>query len=392
MSNKVQLIQTTPETRTLTLVKQPDEQIHTLQTYTVEELLLQKLPPREHLLRPWLRQRESALIWSEPGLGKTFVSLSVALVLAGGGKMLNWSADGGRKVLIYDAEMDDVDLQSRLAGLAPGIDGLNRVQAGKNITITPKQRQHHSLVFPDLASPAGQASILKTALDGGFDVVIFDNLSSMTTVADENSSQALKPVTDFIQRMKSAGLSVITICHSNKGGTNYRGTSHLAGNFDVIIGLQKTDEALLQPDGICFKLTYNKYRSQTSTREHPMVVSLQTSAEDGISRWSHKMSEEDRLTLIVALLKSGEYSTQTGLAAPMKCNKVQIGRLRVKLAARKIMSTNQFDHYLATAKEAKRAEKAAAAAAAAGTSVEEEEEDDSQQQPLSTLITEATKD
>ena len=70
----------------------------------LDDLLELKLPPRDYLISPWLKQFESAMVWAPPGVGKTMFCLSLALAIAGGGEFLGWKAPKPRKVLFFDGE------------------------------------------------------------------------------------------------------------------------------------------------------------------------------------------------------------------------------------------------------------------------------------------------
>ncbi|SCD25299.1 hypothetical protein BR141012304_20833 [Brucella inopinata] len=89
-----------------------------LRGITAGQLLAQKFPPREFVIEPWLRTGESALIWAPTGVGKTWLTLSLSMAIAGGGRVWEWKAPKPRKVLIIDGEMNVQDLQERMAFLS----------------------------------------------------------------------------------------------------------------------------------------------------------------------------------------------------------------------------------------------------------------------------------
>ncbi len=75
-------------------------------------------PAREMLLDPILPERSLAMLYAPRGLGKSWLSLSIGLAVAGGSPLLRWSAPKPRKVLFVDGEMPLVALQERLRALA----------------------------------------------------------------------------------------------------------------------------------------------------------------------------------------------------------------------------------------------------------------------------------
>ena len=123
-----------------------------LKGYTAQELLNTDFPPREDVLEPWLRTEETALIWAPSGVGKTFLSLSTALAVAGGGSVGDWTAPTARKVVLYDGEMHQGDLQERIAFLlnSGAVRVPNRELALANLEIIPRQAQEVGQDFLDL--------------------------------------------------------------------------------------------------------------------------------------------------------------------------------------------------------------------------------------------------
>ena len=51
-----------------------------------------ELPPREHIMSPWLPMQGLAMFYAARGVGKTFFALNVAYAVASGGSYLGWSA------------------------------------------------------------------------------------------------------------------------------------------------------------------------------------------------------------------------------------------------------------------------------------------------------------
>jgi RecA-family ATPase len=85
-----------------------------LKTFNADDLLSRQYPPREMVIDPWLRQGETVMVWAATGVGKTWFTLSLAVAIAGGGKVGEWFADKARRVLVIDGEMHQQDLADRL--------------------------------------------------------------------------------------------------------------------------------------------------------------------------------------------------------------------------------------------------------------------------------------
>ena len=60
------------------------------------------------------------MLYAPRGVGKSWLSLSIGLAVAGGASLLRWSAPRQRNVLYIDGEMPLVSLQERLKAISFG--------------------------------------------------------------------------------------------------------------------------------------------------------------------------------------------------------------------------------------------------------------------------------
>lgn len=87
-----------------------------------EELDRRPFPKRGWLVQGLLKDHDVAMVYSPTGVGKTWFTLSLAVMIAGGGSMADrFCCDRPRKVLLLDGEMSMDDLQERIRALAPGL-------------------------------------------------------------------------------------------------------------------------------------------------------------------------------------------------------------------------------------------------------------------------------
>ncbi|MGJ8587369.1 MAG: AAA family ATPase [Yoonia sp.] len=112
----------------LNLVRRPMPKITLaeLRSTTAHDLLNRSFQPRKMLLDPWLRTEESCIIWAASGVGKTMLSLSLALAVSGGGKLGDWNAENPCRVLYVDGEMHLQDVKDRLVALSGQKQGILR--------------------------------------------------------------------------------------------------------------------------------------------------------------------------------------------------------------------------------------------------------------------------
>jgi len=153
-----------------------------LETISAAELISRPFPPRESIVEPWLRQEETALIWAATGVGKTMLTLSLAIAVAGGGSLWEWRAPKPRKVWIIGGEMHLQDLQDRIRLLGSGaVKGHGWALVGANLQITARQSQDPDSEFCDITRMEHQDANLEKWKRDRIELLIIDNLS---TVAD----------------------------------------------------------------------------------------------------------------------------------------------------------------------------------------------------------------
>src|SRR5205823_869739 len=71
-----------------TLEKPPASVESWLRVYSVPELLKMDVKPREMLLHPFLPSQGLAMLYSQRGAGKTFISLGISIAVASGSPFL----------------------------------------------------------------------------------------------------------------------------------------------------------------------------------------------------------------------------------------------------------------------------------------------------------------
>lgn len=323
-----------------------------LRTTTLRALLAKSFPKRDYLIEPVMKEGESMMLWAAPGVGKTMLALSLAVAVAGGGEVLGLKGAGGRKVLIIDGEMNEADLQERFRVLIPAVVGSNADAVADNVAIIARQAQALGTAFPDLADEAGQQDVLGRALRGGFDLVILDNFSTLATLEDENSSSAMDPVLRFLMQMKQAGVACILIHHSSKAGDKYRGSSKIETTFEAILGLRKPD-TLDDNHRASFEMEWTKFRNIRNSATKGKRAWL-TEDEGGALVWAHEMSESEEVTRLLATLKTGQHTTQKGLALALGISEPTLTRLKGKAKAERRVSDEEWRAYLEAAKEGPR--------------------------------------
>ena len=314
-----------------------------LKVVTMGELMAHDFPRRHYLLTPWLRQGESVLLWADAGLGKTMLTLTMVLAIAGGGAFLGWRSDTSRRVLVMDGEMHAEDLKDRLALLFPTVAGLDRTAAGENLRLLSRQFQGGGTEFPDLAARDGQDTIMQHIAQ----LIILDNFAALAEVPDENEAVAMSPVLTFLLRLKQANVACILVHHSGKTGSTYRGSSKLATTFEVVLGLKRHDNAVVGT-GASFETEWTKFSGAPHEAVRAAVVALELNAAGRLG-WASQPAECDAVRQVLVLVRSGKHSSQKELAAALGVSEGQITKLKGRAIREQRITNEEWKECLAGA-------------------------------------------
>lgn len=277
-----------------------DEVLPGICTYTLEELLSAKFPPRENLLEPWLPEKGIAMIYAPRGVGKTHLALGCACAVASGGEFLKWRAARPRRVLLLDGEMPVVALQERLDAIV--------VKTGVSvpegfITIMPYDACPEG--GPDLSTEEGQA-ILEPFI-GNAELIVVDSISTICRGGKENEAESWAAIQSWALGQRRRGRTVLFVHHSGKSG-DQRGTSKREDVLDTVIKLVRPADYCAE-DGARFIVEFTKNRGFMG----PDAASFEAALSDG--DWTTRVPAEERTARILELRAQG--MTQRQIAKEM---------------------------------------------------------------------------
>ncbi len=265
-----------------------------LRAYSVTELLRMDVKPREMLLHPFLPTQGLAMLYSKRGVGKTFLSLGIAVAVASGGKFLNWNAPTRRSVLYIDGEMPFSALHQRISDIIAGSDC---GQPLDNFRVITPDLQDRGL--PDLATITGQDQI-EAHLEG-VSLVVLDNLSSLVRAVKENEGEGWLPVQDWALGLRRRGISVLFVHHAGKGGAQ-RGTSRREDLLDSVVTLKHPSDYSAS-EGLRCIVDYEKARGFYGDDARSFEVKM-SAGPSGEAVWTvadSELSRDARISELSAL-------------------------------------------------------------------------------------------
>jgi hypothetical protein len=271
-----------------------------LQAIALGDLLVADLSPPRWVLEGLLQEQGLMMLYGWRGVSKTWMATGLAIAMAAGGMFLRWKAPRAQRVLYIDGEMPVVAMRERLAAAVAA--------SGSELPATHlrllSDSLHRQTGLPDLASRQGQAAVDR--LLGNTDVVILDNLSTLTRYGDESEAESWRPVQPWLLKLRREGRSVVLVHHAAKSGVQ-RGTSKREDILDVVLRLRHPDD--YEPsEGARFEVAFEKARGLHADLVTPFEARLEV--RDGQSVWTTRSLEDSKLADIRELHGEGKSTRQ----------------------------------------------------------------------------------
>jgi KaiC/GvpD/RAD55 family RecA-like ATPase len=266
------------------------------------------IPIPDMLIDPIIPEQGLVMLYAPRGIGKTYLSLSLAYIAAAGKQMLDgkWKACQENKVVFVDGEMPAGRLQYRIKGIIRSIGSLSK--RGLLKIITPDLQE---IGIPDLSTVAGQKLIEEHLEDAK--LLVLDNLSSLFRTGSENEAESWNGAQEWFLSLRRRAISVLLIHHANKNGSQ-RGTSKKEDLLDTVISLRRPEDYSPE-EGARFEVHYEKARNFYGEAAEPFEVQLKE--QDDRYFWVVKEIEDDDETKkIIELYQSGR--SQRDIAAKLK--------------------------------------------------------------------------
>jgi hypothetical protein len=219
-----------------------------------KEFINKPYKPVIDLLSPWMQEASLNMIVAESGAGKTYFCLNVAFALASGAIFLEYRASRPAKILYIDGEMKGAALQARLLSIREHYP--NFIQENLDI-ITPDDMP--SFIVPKICQPETQMWLDNLIEKNRYEVIFFDNLSTLSTI-DENIAHEWNEIQNWFIRIRARGCTINLVHHTGIETNRQRGSKKREDVLDTVILLKKghicTNETPLH-----FNVSYSKHRN-----------------------------------------------------------------------------------------------------------------------------------
>ena len=276
-----------------------------LRSLDLAELFALDIKPRGMVLEPIIPEKGLVMLYATRGTGKTHVALGIAYAVATGSAFLKWRARRARRVLVIDGEMPASELRERLQWINGGATPTPRTL--KILPIDLVERGIRTLACPEV----------QAELDpwlAGVELLVLDNLSSLTAALRENDSDSWSPIQDWLLRLRRRGISVLIVHHAGKTG-GQRGTSRREDVLDTSISLRHPSDYAPE-QGARFDVHIDKGRGIHGEQAKPFEAWLEVVNNTAV--WTMKEIEDlDRQRaeeLLAAGLSLREVAEELGIS------------------------------------------------------------------------------
>lgn len=261
---------------------------------TLRELHDCDIPDPEMLIEPFLPCGDIAMIAAERGVGKTQVSVGLAVAAATGTQFLRFFAPKPRRVLFIDGEMGASQMkrrfqeaQDRVPNVAPP-DGL--------FLLIPNMCLDG--IMPDLGTADGRADVDEIIAAHKPDLVVIDNISTLfRSGLNENEAASWVGPQQWLVSLKSRDVAVLLVHHMGKNGQQ-RGTSMREDVLGCSIRLKRPADYVPE-EGARFLVEYSKARNLSGEQ----AAGFEAALVDG--RWVIAGKKAATLAEVVQLKRGG---------------------------------------------------------------------------------------
>lgn len=256
------------------------------------------IPPQKWIVEDIIPEASVNVLYSSAGVGKTFIAPYLCMCVATGKPWLGHPVIQS-PILWVDGDMGHQNCMRRLRMIAKGID-INLQSKTfdddliKNTHIMTAQTwKPNGMEQPNLYTGTGLDRIQAYVQTYGIGVTVFDTMRMFTMGMRENDSDQ---VSDMFHRLKNfrdeTGCSVLLLHHANKGGAQWRGSTDIPCDIDLMLSLEKnkdTGEYIIQTpkmrlssdQSVCY------YMNFSGEKDDPIVTFTQsaiTEQEEKVSR------------------------------------------------------------------------------------------------------------
>jgi KaiC/GvpD/RAD55 family RecA-like ATPase len=206
-----------------------DKEPECQQSESFKELVEREIASRDLIVDPLLAKREIVLLQAIPKIGKSVMSLNIAMQAAKGKPWLGFKIPEKRRALIFQIEVSEAALKKRISMMAA-------VEKDQEFL---ESILHYSREQILITTRQGFEKISRIISESNPDIIIFDSMLDFHD-KDENSAREMRPVMDQYRRIAIDHNAAVLIIHhygkdteGRQGGYLGRGSSAIPAAADA---------------------------------------------------------------------------------------------------------------------------------------------------------------
>ena len=238
-----------------------------LEALDLSEMLSGPIPQISWLWRNWVALNDLVMVIGDPGVGKSYLCLALALAVRAGAVFLGSETHKGR-VGIIDVENPRADVHVRLHALGLRADNTEGMSYIHMPTLT-------------IARPEGLAALDATVQLYDLDVLVLDSFRRLAPGIDENDSAAVSAILTPLRKIcHDHSVTMLIIHHARKRGEGPTDAGQMTRGSGEFMAAPDTQIFLRSKagDAGAFTLEHGKNRHGI---EHPAIAVRIVSDEDG---------------------------------------------------------------------------------------------------------------
>jgi putative DNA primase/helicase len=271
-------------------------------------------------IEPYLTSHSILLVSAFRGVGKTWFSMGMAVSLAKGLPFLEYDVPHKAKVLYIDGEMPLYEIKQRIKMLSGNI-------LPENLLVLSSERLAGKNISLNINDKNIQEEINKVIEKWSPDVIILDNLSSLSFGRDENSNSELDCLIPWWRDIRHKGIALVIVHHDGKKA-KVRGASRLEDILDYSVNLEEVQSS----ESALFTVNFTKCRRQ-KPKPNKLTCALKIDgdfAELEMESFVKKPKHKDR---IIKALQNKKYKYHKDLAQELGMDTTLLSKELTKLEA-----------------------------------------------------------
>lgn len=188
------------------------------------------------------------------------------------------------------------------------------------VLVYPRTAQDYRASMVSLVDEGSKSPIIEFAIENKIDVMIFDNVSTLSDgMGEENSAETFQPLNNLVVALKRQGVATMLVHHTgkDKNPKTYRGSSNLNTVLEQTVRLEGVDGP---KDGARFKFVVDKNRNGEQLAIDGKTMALQA------GQWVFEEDAHGNAQAVIDAIKTRRYATQKAVGDELRLSQPTVSK------------------------------------------------------------------